>query len=239
MKKDGHSLQIGTRVLITNQDNAPGIVKFIGNTDFSAGVWVGVALDKQVGKNDGSVQGKKYFECPPGHGIFVRQQVCAPEGAAEDDAKRIQAKKALAMACEEHDLEEIARMLEDDEYSCLSMVEKEAAQRILMSDVQQLMIMEITEVREAVDSLVDQVAKAQKVCDESAAQAGAKPSAKAGPIPDAWLREVGDLITGKMSMSCVETVNATVDETVANSASLQQLAVAAEKLGQQRKGPKT
>merc|ERR1712046_279426 len=112
----------------------------------------GVALDKPVGKNDGSVQGKKYFECPAGHGIFVRQAVCAPEGSAavEDDAKRLQAKRALALACEEHDLEEISRMLEDDEYSCLSLVEKESAQRILMSDVQQLMIMEITDVREQV-----------------------------------------------------------------------------------------
>lgn len=240
MPKDGQLLQIGTRVNVTNnQDTVAGVVKFAGSTEFAVGVWIGVALDKQVGKNDGSVQGKKYFDCPAGHGIFVRQAACTPEdsGAVEDEAKRAQAKRALALACEEHDLEEIVRILEDDD-SRLSLAEKESAQRILMSDIQQSMIREITDVREQVDSLVDQVAKTQKACEESAAQAGTKPSARAGPIPDAWLREVGDLITGKMATRCVQTVKETVDENVSNSASLQQLASAAEKLGQQRKGPK-
>uniref|UniRef100_A0A7M6DIX7 Dynactin subunit 1 n=1 Tax=Clytia hemisphaerica TaxID=252671 RepID=A0A7M6DIX7_9CNID len=50
-----------------------GTVSYVGMTAFAAGKWIGVALDEAKGKNDGSVQGKKYFECPPNHGIFVRQ----------------------------------------------------------------------------------------------------------------------------------------------------------------------
>ena len=44
----------------------------------NTGKWIGVILDEPVGKNNGTVQGKTYFSCPDGHGIFVRQsQVCS------------------------------------------------------------------------------------------------------------------------------------------------------------------
>lgn len=49
-----------------------GVIKFIGQTAFAAGKWVGVELSEPNGKNDGSVQGKTYFECKPSHGVFVR-----------------------------------------------------------------------------------------------------------------------------------------------------------------------
>ncbi len=35
-------------------------------------MWVGVALDEPSGKNDGSVQGVRYFDAAKGHGLFVR-----------------------------------------------------------------------------------------------------------------------------------------------------------------------
>lgn len=49
-----------------------GTVRFTGNTEFAPGVWVGVELDSQTGKNDGSVAGKYYFESKAGFGLFVR-----------------------------------------------------------------------------------------------------------------------------------------------------------------------
>lgn len=59
-------------------NDAPGIIRFIGVTNFSPGVWVGVELDKPDGKNNGSVQGIRYFECGDNHGIFVRESKVVP-----------------------------------------------------------------------------------------------------------------------------------------------------------------
>ncbi|OWK06372.1 hypothetical protein Celaphus_00011895 [Cervus elaphus hippelaphus] len=50
-----------------------GAVAYVGATLFATGKWVGVILDEAKGKNDGTVQGRKYFTCDEGHGIFVRQ----------------------------------------------------------------------------------------------------------------------------------------------------------------------
>lgn len=57
------------------QDGQTATVQFVGQTHFAAGGWVGVVLDDATGKNDGSVQGQRYFTCQPGHGMFVRPTV--------------------------------------------------------------------------------------------------------------------------------------------------------------------
>jgi dynactin 1 len=49
-----------------------GLVRFYGATSFSSGKWVGIELGEPVGKNDGTVQGVKYFTCKPNHGMFIR-----------------------------------------------------------------------------------------------------------------------------------------------------------------------
>ncbi|XP_049818282.1 kinesin-like protein KIF13A isoform X3 [Aethina tumida] len=62
---------LGESVLIRPY-NSSGVVAYIGETEFANGTWIGVELDAPKGKNDGSVQGVKYFECKQKHGMFVR-----------------------------------------------------------------------------------------------------------------------------------------------------------------------
>jgi len=67
------ALQLGDVVQIGDNDLLVGHVKFIGATSFAEGVWIGIHCQKAYGKNDGSVQGVRYFECPPKYGLFARE----------------------------------------------------------------------------------------------------------------------------------------------------------------------
>ena len=58
-------------------DGRQATVRYIGATSFADGEWIGVELSDDSGKNDGSVQGERYFECEPGFGMFVRPTVIA------------------------------------------------------------------------------------------------------------------------------------------------------------------
>jgi tubulin-folding cofactor B len=51
-----------------------GTVRYVGPTEFGSagGVWIGIEYDEPMGKNDGSVEGKRYFVCAPKCGVFVR-----------------------------------------------------------------------------------------------------------------------------------------------------------------------
>ncbi|KAL4629764.1 kinesin-like protein KIF13A isoform X4 [Arapaima gigas] len=49
-----------------------GTVHYVGGVEFAPGIWVGVELDLPAGKHNGTVQGRVYFRCPPGRGIFVK-----------------------------------------------------------------------------------------------------------------------------------------------------------------------
>uniref|UniRef100_A0A8C5QCR9 CAP-Gly domain containing linker protein 2 n=1 Tax=Leptobrachium leishanense TaxID=445787 RepID=A0A8C5QCR9_9ANUR len=61
---------VGERVWVNGVK--PGVVQYLGETQFAPGQWAGVVLDDLVGKNDGSVSGVRYFECQALQGIFTR-----------------------------------------------------------------------------------------------------------------------------------------------------------------------
>ncbi|ORX47830.1 hypothetical protein BCR36DRAFT_398297 [Piromyces finnis] len=49
-----------------------GILLYAGKTDFKDGIWYGIRLfNEGQGKNNGSVNGVYYFDCPPNSGVFV------------------------------------------------------------------------------------------------------------------------------------------------------------------------
>ncbi|KAJ5826305.1 hypothetical protein N7474_003443 [Penicillium riverlandense] len=69
--------EISSGSVISLTDGRQATVRFLGATHFAPGEWVGVELNEATGKNDGSVQGQRYFDCDPGHGMFVRSTAIA------------------------------------------------------------------------------------------------------------------------------------------------------------------
>lgn len=65
-------MKVGDRCEVT-LGGKRGTVQYIGRIpSIAPGYWVGVQYDEPVGKNDGTVKGSRYFECPPKYGGFVR-----------------------------------------------------------------------------------------------------------------------------------------------------------------------
>ncbi len=66
-------LSVGLEVKIRNKEEmGVGVIRFIGETSFAAGYWVGLELSQGGGKNNGSVNDVQYFTCADNRGLFVR-----------------------------------------------------------------------------------------------------------------------------------------------------------------------
>ncbi|XP_028994906.1 CAP-Gly domain-containing linker protein 4 isoform X2 [Betta splendens] len=64
-------LHLGMQVLLSSA-NEMASIRYLGTADFAPGLWLGLELRSPKGKNDGSVGGRRYFTCRPGHGVLVR-----------------------------------------------------------------------------------------------------------------------------------------------------------------------
>ncbi|CAF2154407.1 unnamed protein product [Rotaria magnacalcarata] len=61
-------LRVGDRVVVSGSKF--GVLKYLGKIHVAEGVWCGIQLDEAMGKNDGSVSGKRYFTCQQRYGLF-------------------------------------------------------------------------------------------------------------------------------------------------------------------------
>ncbi|KAG8368432.1 hypothetical protein BUALT_Bualt15G0044800 [Buddleja alternifolia] len=66
------NIRVGDRCQVEPGEKR-GVVKFVGRAEtLAAGFWVGIQYDEPLGKHDGMVKGKRYFDCPPLCGGMVR-----------------------------------------------------------------------------------------------------------------------------------------------------------------------
>ncbi|KAJ7230648.1 tubulin-folding cofactor B [Mycena pura] len=71
------NIDLGSRCEVESSEpglSKRGTVRFVGPTSFGKGIWVGIEYDEPMGRNDGSVNGDRYFSCRPNYGVFVRPE---------------------------------------------------------------------------------------------------------------------------------------------------------------------
>lgn len=70
------SIKVGDRCRVINiQGERRGLVKFVGKVqelDKGEQIWVGVEFDEPVGKNNGTIDGRRIYECKQNHGSFIK-----------------------------------------------------------------------------------------------------------------------------------------------------------------------
>jgi len=76
---ESRGITVGRRCRVGGDDDRRGEVKYVGEVEEipnGKGPWVGVQLDEPVGKNDGSISGKRYWgeQSSLKHGVFVRPE---------------------------------------------------------------------------------------------------------------------------------------------------------------------
>ena len=94
------AIKIGSRVVIQSSDGNVkiGILRYLGTTDFAKGDWAGVELGEKLGKNDGSVGGKRYFQCEPMYGLFAPAGKIQPYQANNQGTPSIKSKAQTTLS---------------------------------------------------------------------------------------------------------------------------------------------
>ena len=108
--------QIGQRVLVGNV--MAGTIRYIGHTHFADGLWVGVEIDLPRGRNDGSIDGQRYFSCEPNYGLFAPpQKITIMEENAEYYDEEGEGEGEQQQPAFEDDASSIAEEIEEERLS--------------------------------------------------------------------------------------------------------------------------
>eukprot|EP00484_Ammonia_sp_Unknown_P030416 CAMPEP_0197036816 /NCGR_PEP_ID=MMETSP1384-20130603/14199_1 /TAXON_ID=29189 /ORGANISM="Ammonia sp." /LENGTH=1484 /DNA_ID=CAMNT_0042467033 /DNA_START=103 /DNA_END=4557 /DNA_ORIENTATION=+ len=78
---------IGDRVYVKNK-RQHGTLKFVGIVDFADGCWYGVELEEPMGENNGTSNGRLYFECMDYYGVFCQSKDIQSKRAARQTQKK-------------------------------------------------------------------------------------------------------------------------------------------------------
>lgn len=86
-------VNVGDRVVLEGSIQDTATVKFYGRTEFAAGYWVGLELDHKTGRNDGSIDGIRYFDMIDRgdgvmHGLFTRLANIKPLKESSDSLSK-------------------------------------------------------------------------------------------------------------------------------------------------------
>lgn len=202
-------IKVGVRVQVLGK--LMGTVKFAGVTKFAAGPWVGVELDAPEGKNDGTVQGERYFDCKPGHGIFARPNSVRPEPALN----------AFAMPGEMPQTPESAQEAPGSPDSpaqsapSINWTRRQSAEHDLRQDI---CVDERVDLMSILGDCADDVQAMTEAVDKLAASMQAAPvataSEKLSPEEEAWLSDFTEQFERKFEEKLVALLDAKVSALV-------------------------
>jgi len=109
------SYNVGDQVLMSG--DREGTVRYVGSLDGKNGIFYGIELSTGNGKHNGTFQGKKYFTCPPGKGLFLNksQIICRADDPDKDLKIQDDDKKSKSKSKDEDDSNNANKMQPKDD----------------------------------------------------------------------------------------------------------------------------